>query len=386
MIWGSQQQAGEPDYFFWDLLRKYVVVFGRTFSDIVIQRSLANNVITNIKVPLEYAAKDKTIVRLEGDPDLDRPFSALLPIMTFELGSPAIQYDPSQRKVGSLVKQSYNYTANNNQLQIMYSPVPYNINFNLFIYVKNQEDGARIIEQILPFFQPDWTPQVELIPQLNEVRNIPIELGAVSTEDLYDKDFKERRLILYTIPFKVRAWFYGPLRDKPVIKFVQQNVYAGMFTNNQVTINYTNCNGNFQSNTNVFAYYANNAMKANGVIYLASYMSPSNSGILVINTVSGSFANANTIYASSNSIVASIPTVNGFINGVYSNNGYLIPNPTWDESVIAQPGKTANGQATSNVAASVNVQLINILDDYGFATQTLGMTSIPVANTIVPTP
>src|ERR1700722_5198781 len=162
MIWGASNSPDEPDYFFWDLLRKYVVIFGRTFDDIVVQRSLANNVITNIKVPLQYAAKEKTILRLESDPDLNRPFSALLPIMTFELGTPSITADLEQRAIGALAKQVTVSTSNNNQLQVMSSPVPYNIHFDLHIYVKNQEDGAKIVEQILPFFRPDWTPKVEL--------------------------------------------------------------------------------------------------------------------------------------------------------------------------------------------------------------------------------
>ena len=143
MIWGGTNPPGEPDYFFWDLLRKYVVVFGKTFDDIVIQRSSANNVITNIKVPVEYAAKSKTIVRLEGDPDLNRPFSTLLPIITFEIAS--ISYDPEERKINTLAKMVTINTSNNNQMQVMYAPVPYNVHFNLFIYVKNQEDGAKIL-------------------------------------------------------------------------------------------------------------------------------------------------------------------------------------------------------------------------------------------------
>lgn len=373
MIWGASNPPGEADYFFWDLLRKYVVVFGKTFSDIVIQRSLANNVITDIRVPLEYAAKDKTIVRLEGDPDLDRPFSALLPIMTFEMQSPAIAYDPEERKIGPLAKVVRVSTSNNNQLHVIYAPVPYNVMFNLYIYVKNQEDGAKILEQILPFFQPDWTPRVELIPQFGETRNIPIEIGPVQTEDLYDKDFKTRRFILYTIPFTVRAWFYGPERDKPVIKFTTLNVHGGVFTNNQVTINYSNANGNFQANTNVFAYFANNLMMANGTVFKASYMSAGNTGHLVINTVSGSFANANTIWASGNSFYANIATSNGFINGTYDQDGNLLPNPLTAEYITGQPGETANGQATTNVNNSIAYTLVNINDDYGFATKVYGL-------------
>ncbi len=402
MIWGAQQQPGAPDYFFWDLLRKYVVVFGRTFSDIVIQRSVANNVVTDIKVPLEYAAKEKTLVRLEGDPNLERPFSALLPIMTFELGSPAIEYDPDQRKINTLAKVVTVSTSNNNQLQVMYSPVPYNINFNLYIYVKNQEDGAKILEQILPFFQPDWTPKVELIPQFNEIRNIPIEIGAVQTQDMYDDKFTTRRLILYTIPFRVRGLFYGPERNKPVIKFTTLNVRPGgvssgseggglvgavggplatgflneNFTNNQITMTYSGANGNFQSNDNtyVYAYYANNTLMANGTINLASYQNATgNTGTLVINTIFGSFANATSIVAVSANNSNCVANVTQYWNGIFDTDGNLLVNPGIAEYITGQPGKTASGQATTNVNSSVAYSLINIDDDYGFATAVIGV-------------
>ena len=178
----------------------------------------------------------------------------------------------------------------------------------------------------------------------------------------------------------MRCLFYGPERQKPVIKFTTMNMRAGSFTNNAVTINYTNSTGNFQANVGmvIYAYYANNQLMANGTINKASYQSAANTGTLQVNTIFGSFANATTIFTTANGFSAQInAAANGFINGIYNNQGLLLPNPAVAEFITGQPGMTANGQATTNVADSVNYTLVNnSTDDYGFASAVYGLAFI----------
>jgi hypothetical protein len=366
MIWGATNAPDEPDFFYFDLIRKYVVTFGRMFSDIIIQRSVANNVITNIKVPLQYAAKDKQLVALEGDPNLDRPDSVLLPIMTFELAPPGIQYDAS-RKLQTLSKNVVRYSANTNQFMVQYVPVPFNIFFNLYIYVKNQNDGTQILEQILPFFTPDFTPQIELIPSMNEVRDIPIEMiGQMGYQDLYDEKFTVSRLILYTLSFRMRALFYGPIRDKPMIKFATLNLRAGISTNNQCTVNYSNASGNLgsiQPNTSVFTYYANNLLMGSGTINKVALHS-NTSGTLQIGVLTGNLNN--TIHVSTNTATLTLTTANGFSYGIYDREGRFTPTPLVAEAEVIQVTETANGQPTSNVNNSISWTLIDINDDFGW--------------------
>jgi hypothetical protein len=371
MIWDASSQSGTAEYFFHDLLRKYVVVFGRTFSTIMIQRSDANSVITDIKVSLEYGPKEKSLERLLADPDIDRPYSVLLPKMTFEIEPPGISYD-TERKIGTIEKIVQRNPDNKNQLQIMYTAAPYNINFALYIYVKNQEDGAKILEQILPFFQPAWVPRIELIPEMNLVRDIPIEIRPnMDYQDLYDKEFKTRRVIIYTLHFRMRALFYGPERTKPIIKFTTLNLRAGVFTNNQITISYGGANSGLPAGANIYSY-SNNLVTGSGVINQTSWMNLANNvntGTLQVNVITGSFTGNTLIYTFGNTVVANVVS---WVNGIYDNDGNLLSNPGIAEIVVSQPGETSTGHPTANISQTVDWSLIDISDDYGFASQVKG--------------
>ena len=90
-------------------------------------------------------------------------------------------------------------------------PVPYNVGFNLFAMAKNSEDALQVVEQILPMFQPDYTITLNVMPQLEVVRDVPIVLGDVSYEDSYDGTFTERRVIMYTLSFTAKMYLYGPV-------------------------------------------------------------------------------------------------------------------------------------------------------------------------------
>lgn len=211
---------GNPVWYH-QLIRKYVAVFGRIFSDIQIERTVSGSRTQILTVPLTYAAKEKMMTRVVSDPNIDRQTAISLPVMSFEIAD--IRYD-SSRKLPTVNRQA-TVNANTNILNYGYSPVPWNIDMKLYVYVKNNEDGAKIIEQILPFFTPDWTISVNLVPDLNETRDIPIVLNNVSFEDSYDGEFKDRRAIIWTLSFTIRAYFYGPVRTSSVIKFVNTNIH-----------------------------------------------------------------------------------------------------------------------------------------------------------------
>lgn len=208
--------------FYFSTIRKYVIVFGTLFNDIRISRQdSGNNLINLIKVPLSYAPKEKMLARLENDPNIDRPFSTLLPRMSFEISG--IEYDEDRKlhNVGRVVVKD----TNANKSKSQYNPVPYNIDFTLYIYVKNAEDGTKIVEQILPFFTPDWTPTVNLIPEMNVKMDIPVVLKSISLEDTYEGDFKNRRAIIWTLNFTLKGYIYGPIKTSSVIKFANTTFY-----------------------------------------------------------------------------------------------------------------------------------------------------------------
>lgn len=211
---------GNPTWYH-QLIRKYIVVFGRIFSDIEIERTINGNRTQIMVVPLTYAAKEKMLTRVAADPNIDRQTAIILPVMSFEIDG--IRYDGS-RKLPTVTRIA-TPNADKNVLNYGYSPVPYNIDMKLYVYVKNNEDGTKIIEQILPFFTPDWTMSINLVPELGVTQDVPIVLNNVSFEDSYDGDFRERRAIIWTLDFTIKGYFYGPVRKSGVIKFVNTNIH-----------------------------------------------------------------------------------------------------------------------------------------------------------------
>ena len=171
---------GKPFYF--SLIRKYVILMGTLLNDIRITRTdSSGNVTSLLKVPITYAAKDKMLARVIQDPAIDRPSATTpLPMISFEMGK--MDYDGT-RKLNTIGKVSVKDADNPSVFKYQYNPVPYNIQFKVFVYAKNAEDGTKIIEQILPYFTPDWTTTVNLIPEVNVTMDIPIVLNNISYSD-----------------------------------------------------------------------------------------------------------------------------------------------------------------------------------------------------------
>jgi hypothetical protein len=194
--------------FYWGVIRKYVVLFGNLFSDIYLNRVDDTGAeVQTMLVPLSYGPKEKFLARALGDPNLNRPVAMVLPRMSFEIGG--MVYD-NDRKITSTGKV-YQTTADPNNIRFMYNPVPYNIQFSLYVMVRNADDGTRILEQILPFFGPEFSQTVRLIPEMGIEQDIPIVLDSVTSIDTYEGNFEERRALIWTLNFTMKAYVYGPL-------------------------------------------------------------------------------------------------------------------------------------------------------------------------------
>lgn len=210
--------------FYFSLLRKYVILVGTLFNNIRITRTDANgNQISLMRVPITYAPKDKMLARVTQDPAIDRPTATLpLPAISFEMGK--MSYDGT-RKLNTIGRTSVKDSTNPSKLKYQYNPVPYNIEFKVYVYAKNAEDGTKIIEQILPYFTPDWTTTVSLIPEMEVTMDIPVTLNNINYSDTYDGDFKERRAIIWTLDLVLKGYLYGPVKKSGIIKFVNTNFY-----------------------------------------------------------------------------------------------------------------------------------------------------------------
>ena len=213
--------------FYHETMRKVVVAFGTIFNNINIVRTNSSGVVTqSMKVPLAYGPKNKFLTRLREDPNLNKKVSLTLPRIGFEISG--ISYD-SSRKLNSIQKlKKVNSSTDGKTVSSQFMPVPYNMDFSLFVMAKSSDDALQIVEQILPFFQPDYTITLYDNTSMWTTRDVPIILNGVSYEDSYDGDFTERRVLMYTLTFTSKFYLYGPVTDQKVIKSVQVDQYTDM--------------------------------------------------------------------------------------------------------------------------------------------------------------
>jgi hypothetical protein len=212
------------------VVRKYVALFGTLFNDIYLNRYDADTDINqSVKVPINYGPREKVLARVVSDPELNKMPAIQLPRMTFEIASMSYA---STRKLNTLGKRYKQDASDPNKLSYQYNPVPYDIGFTLSIIVKNAEDGANIVEQILPFFTPEWTTTVELIPEMDITVDIPVVLNSVDVQDDYEGDYVTRRSLIWTLNFTMKAYVFGPVRKSGVVKFANTNIYDNTSTPN----------------------------------------------------------------------------------------------------------------------------------------------------------
>lgn len=209
--------------FYHSTIRKSIIAFGNMFNNIFIDRvDSSGNAIQTLKVPLSYSPRQKFIARIESLPTVEQPgVQVLLPRMAFEMLS--IEYDPTRRV--SLVQQNRALNNTTNTLNAQYAPSPYNIQVGLYVYVKNQDDGLQILEQILPYFNPDFNLSINAIPQLGIKNDLPIVLDSVTYDDQYEGDFTARRAIIWTLNFTLKLNFYGPINKQGIIRTVNVDTF-----------------------------------------------------------------------------------------------------------------------------------------------------------------
>ena len=196
-------------YSYNEIFRKTVIAFGTLFNNIEIKRTEGSRTEV-MKVPLAYGPKDKFLARLRqvGDLTTKDAVQITLPRISFEISGFA--YDAT-RKVSPT--QVIRYTGSDSKTRKSFMPVPYNVDFELAIMAKNQDDGLQILEQILPFFQPMFNITVNLQEAIGESKDFPVTLNSVVYEDDYEGDYTTRRTLIYTLSFSAKTYVYGPVSD-----------------------------------------------------------------------------------------------------------------------------------------------------------------------------
>ena len=203
-------------HFYNSIVRKNIIAFGTLFNNLEMKSTdpSTGDVLETIKVPLAYGPKQKFLVRLEENQS-NRKVAITLPRLYFEMTG--IEYDAT-RKTSPLQKYKTIIADNQNEVRVQYVPVPYNLSFELGVIAKSQDDALQITEQILPYFQPSFSVTLNMIPDMNEKRDVAIILNNISHEDAWDDSFYERRYIIYTLNFTMKSYLYGPYSTSDIIK------------------------------------------------------------------------------------------------------------------------------------------------------------------------
>ena len=225
--------------FYHQAIRKYIILFGTIFNDIHIERRNSNNnVIQTIKCPLTYAPREKVTARLEQNPAITEQQSILLPRLSFEWTN--MMYDPS-RKLNTMNKwrKDPGDASTGGKMKYQFQPVPYDLMFDFNIYVRYAEDATQILEQIVPFFTPEFTASITLQDDMDTKLDIPIILESMSSQDLYEGDFETRRALVWNLGFRMKTYLFGPIREQAAIRKANTNFFTthanGAFGNTPAT-------------------------------------------------------------------------------------------------------------------------------------------------------
>ena len=213
--------------FYHETIRKIIVAFGTTFNNVqLVRKDNSGNITQSMKVPLAYGPKEKFLVRLRADADLSSKVAITLPRIGFEIQN--LAYDGT-RKLSRVQKFKKVNTGNNTRtLDTQFMPVPYNLDIVLYVLAKQSDDALQIVEQILPYFQPDYTITVNDMADMGIKRDVPIILNSISYEDNYEGDFDQRRALIYTMNFTCKFYLYGPVTSSNIIRTVQADQYTDM--------------------------------------------------------------------------------------------------------------------------------------------------------------
>jgi len=214
---------GSP--FYHSSIRKLVIAFGSLFNDVkIIRENPDGSTKEEIRIPIAYGPKEKFLVRANQASSIsdDEVKSRMtLPRLGFDMTS--ITYD-NARKRNTLQKRFLQDSSNNYKVRRTFSEVPYNFEFNLYVMVRNMEDGLQILEQIVPYFTPEFNVTLNLTDIATKI-DVPIVLTSLTTEEDYEGDFDVRRSISFTLSFTAKSYVYGPIKDQGIVREVQTTFF-----------------------------------------------------------------------------------------------------------------------------------------------------------------
>lgn len=205
-------------HFYHSTLRKYVIMFGSMFNDIqIVRKNKDKKTVQVLDVPITYGPKQKWVI-LTRDRVPEKQVAIQYPRLSFEITN--LTLDTSERGINPLQRNSERSTDPKLDLS-QFTPIPYKLNWNLYIVSKNTDDLAQIYEQIVPYFTPDFTNVMHLIPEIDHTFDIPTRIQGIGMEDVYEGEFLDRNSLVWTVMFESDVWFFGPIQKMGPIKRVK---------------------------------------------------------------------------------------------------------------------------------------------------------------------
>lgn len=273
------------------VIRKMVVGFGNLFNEITLVRYNPDlSEAERFLIPIAYATKERYVMRLEDDYTLDKKVQVALPRLSFEMTG--LSYD-SSRKQNTNIK---NFAQTSSGVVAQYNPVPYNFDFSLYLYVRNIEDATQVLEHIIPYFTPDYTIKLNLIPEMGIVKEVPIILNNTSHEIIYEGDRdQETRMIIWTLNFTVKGFIFGKSSTANVIKTSITNILNDVGPDDVVAFNMTTPGiGTYQIGEFVYQGFTYANATATGKVISWS------NNILKLTNLNGNFVSSQPIYSVNN--------------------------------------------------------------------------------------
>ena len=319
------------------VMRKIVVGFGNLFDNLTLVRYNADNSeAERFIVPIAYAAKEVYVQRLQGDPNLDKKVQMTLPRLSYEMMG--LKYDVA-RKQNTNIRNFASTTGG--AVVAQYNPVPYDYDFNLYLYVRNIEDGTQLMEHILSYFTPDYTIKLNLIPEMGIVKELPIVLNSASHETEYEGDRDiDTRTIIWTLNFTVKGFVYGPTSEANIIKTSITNIYNEISPNDivQFTINPSSGIGVYQTGEVVYQGYSRSTATATAKVV------DFGNNILQLSNINGNFVSSQAIRGETT-------------NANYTFTSYNVtPHKYVTITTVPNP---LNANASSNYIANTTIQEFN---------------------------
>jgi hypothetical protein len=209
-------------------MRKYIVWFGTMFNDIVIPNNARSDTgeVTHQKIPIQYASRDVMIERVKMEENLD-PSSQQPQISLPRMSFAVVGYNYDAERAIGVHEKIARKSDDPDKFHVMYTSTPIDIGFRLWIYVDHDEDATKIVEQIYPWFKPEWNATLKIIPELDISIDVPCELTSIAKDEPLEGRFEDGRAIVWTIDFTMRAALFGPKRTKPIIKFANEYFFFG---------------------------------------------------------------------------------------------------------------------------------------------------------------